>query len=137
MPCRKTQKSGLMRASKTARQRAVLEGVLVTDMTATVSTCLQVHGSLRSDEIEGIYDHWGSLDTRLRRYEPTQVAMDLYVKDRDTPSQHLTLEAKIAGLPVLVATTSESDLGHALNVVRDEMIRLVTDAKETHRPGRR
>lgn len=109
----------------------------MTDVTATVSTCLQVHGSLRSDEIEAIYDHWGSLDTRLRRYAPHDVTMDLYVKDRDTASQHLTLEAKIKGLPVLVATTSEPELGHALNVVRDEMIRLVTDAKETHRPGRR
>ena len=109
----------------------------MTELTATVSTCLQVHGSLRNDEIEGIYDHWGSLDNRLKRYEPNDVVMDLYVKDRDTPSQHLTLEAKIAHLPVLVATTSEPELGHALNVVRDEMIRLVTDAKETHRARRR
>ena len=108
----------------------------MTDQTASVATCLQVHGSLTGDEIEAIWDHWVPLDTRIRGYEAAQVVMDLYVKDRDTPSQHLTLEAKIAGLPVLVATTSEPALGHALNVVRDEMIRLVTDAKQTHRPGR-
>jgi hypothetical protein len=108
----------------------------MTDVAATVSTCLQVHGSLTSDEIEAIWHHWSSLDTRLRGFEPNAVTMDLYVKDRDVPGQHLTLETKIAGWPVLVATTSEPELDHALNVVRDEMIRLVTDAKETHRHGR-
>lgn len=108
----------------------------MSDVTATVSTCLQVHGSLTSDEIEEIWHHWSPLDTRIRGFGPDEVSMDLYVKDRDAPGQHLTLETKIAGWPVLVATTSEPELGHALNVVRDEMIRLVTDAKETHRPQR-
>jgi hypothetical protein len=104
----------------------------VTNPTATVSECLQVHGSLNSDEIEELSAHWASLDHRLRSFEPTQVAMDLYIKDRDTVSQHLTLEAKIANWPMLVATTSEPELGHALNVVRDEMIRLIADAKDIH-----
>lgn len=105
----------------------------MTDPTATVSTCLQVHGSLTSDEVEAIWDHWSSLDTRLRRYDARDVRLDLYVKDRDTSSQHLTLEARIVGLPALVATTNERELDHALNVVRDEMIRLIGDAKDTHR----
>jgi hypothetical protein len=104
----------------------------VTNPTATVSECLQVHGSLTSDEIDELGEHWASLDHRLRSFEPAQVTMDLFVKDRDTKSQHLTLEAKIAGLPALVATTSEPEFSHALNVVRDEMIRLIVDAKETH-----
>ena len=136
MPCYATPRSGSMKGDVAARQRVGLKGVFVTDLTANVSTCLQVHGHLSNDEIEAISAHWSSLDTRLRGYVPAQVGMDLYVKDRDTPSQHLTLETNIEGLPVLVATTSEPDLGHALNVVRDEMIRLVTDAKETHRPRR-
>jgi hypothetical protein len=104
----------------------------VTNPTATISECLQVHGSLDSNETEELSEHWASLDTRLKSFEPTQVAMNLFVKDRDTVSQHLTLEAKIADWPTLVATTSEPEFGHALNVVRDEMIRLIGDAKETH-----
>ncbi len=105
----------------------------MTDPTATVEKCLQVHGSLTADEIETLVGHWHSLDARLRSFEPDDVRLDLHVKERDTKSQHLTLEANIAGLPTLVATTSEVDLDHALNEVRDEMIRLVGDAKDTHR----
>ena len=108
----------------------------MTNPTATVETCLQVHGPLTATEIEALGDHWHALDARLRSFEPDDVRLDLYLKDRDTPSQHLTLEAKIAGLPALVATTSDPQLNHALNVVRDEMIRLVGDAKDTHRPRR-
>lgn len=101
--------------------------------TATVEACLQIHGSLTADEIEALIHHWHALDARLRSFEPDDVRLDLYLKDRDTKSQHLTLEARIAGLPALAATASETDLDHALNVVRDEMIRLVGDAKDTHR----
>jgi hypothetical protein len=38
---------------------------------------------------------------------------------------------------VLIATSTDTDLTHALNVVRDEMIRLITDAKDLHSAGRR
>lgn len=106
----------------------------MTDQTASVGTCLQVHGALTVDEIETLAEHWHALDARIRRFGHDDVRLDLYVKDRGTKSQHLTLDAKITGLPNLVATTSESDLDHALNVVRDEMIRLIGDAKDTHRP---
>lgn len=109
----------------------------MTNPTATVSECLRVHGSMTSEEIEELVGHWGAIDTRLRSFEPGHVTMDLYVKDRDTPSQHLTLEARIAGWPPLVATTSEPEFGHALSVVRDEMIRLIADAKDTHRGHRK
>ena len=105
----------------------------MTDSPATVAKCLRVHGSLTTDEIDAIGHHWSPLDTRLKGFDENRVVLDLYVKERDTPSQHLTLEAKLVGWPVLVATTSETDLDHALNVVRDEMVRLVTHAKETHR----
>lgn len=109
----------------------------MTDPTATVSECLRVHGSMTSDEIQELVEHWGAIDTRLRSFKPDRVTMDLYVKDRDTASQHLTLETSIAGWAPLVATTSEPELGHALTVVRDEMIRLIADAKDTHRGHRK
>lgn len=101
--------------------------------TATVETSLQVHGGLTSIEIAKLVDHWQPLDARLRSFRADDVRLDLYVKDRDTKSQHLTLEASVAGLPALVATSSDTDMDHALNVVRDEMVRLIGDAKDTHR----
>ncbi len=107
------------------------------ETTATIAACLRVHGPVTAAEVEEIAHHWAPLETRLRGFYERNVAMDLYVKDRDTPSQHLTLEAKLVTWPVLVATTSETDFNHALNVVRDEMIRLVTDAKQMHSPKRR
>lgn len=109
----------------------------MTETNATIAACLRVHGPVTAAEFDEIAHHWAPLETRLRGFAEGSVALDLYVKDRDTPSQHLTLEAKLVTWPPLVATTSETDLDHALNVVRDEMIRLVTDAKETHRERRR
>ena len=101
---------------------------------ATVEECLTVHGDLYPDEIESLVDHWAKLDARLRSFDDGAVVLDLYVKDRDKPSQHLTLEATIDRWPVLIASASEADLSHGLNVVRDEMIRLITDAKDRHSP---
>lgn len=104
---------------------------------ATVEESLTVHGDLRLHEIEALIDHWAKLDARLRSFRPGAIRLDLYVKDRDTPSQHLTLEATVERWPVLIATSSDADLTHALNVVRDEMIRLITDAKDLHSARRR
>ncbi|MDW3213677.1 MAG: hypothetical protein R8G01_06770 [Ilumatobacteraceae bacterium] len=103
---------------------------------ATVQECLTVHGELYPHEIDALIDHWSKLDARLRSFDSGAVVLDLYIKDRDKPSQHLTLEATVDRWPVLIASASEVDLGHGLNVVRDEMIRLLTDAKERHSPRR-
>lgn len=105
----------------------------MSDQQATVEECLRVHGPVTSAEIKTLWEHWRSLDARIRGFEPDDVKLDLYVKDRDTKSQHLTLEARMVGLPPLIATTSEADIDHAFNVVRDEMTRLIGDAKDTHR----
>jgi len=103
----------------------------------TVEDCLTVHGDLSGHEIETLVDHWAKLDGRLRSFDPGTVLLDLYLKDRERPSQHLTLEATIDRWPVLIATSSDQDLAHALNVVRDEMIRLITDARDRHHPRHR
>lgn len=104
---------------------------------ATVGECLTIHGDLYPDEIDTLIDHWAKLDARLRSFDTGAVRLDLYVKDRDKPSQHLTLEATIDRWPVLIASSDDADLDHALNMVRDEMIRLITDAKDRHSPRRR
>ena len=62
------------------------------------------------------------------------MSLQLYLKDRDSKSQHLTLDAKIDGHNPMVATSSSSDLDRALNEVRDEMIRQLTDMKTKSEP---
>ena len=96
---------------------------------ATVADSLTVHGDLYDGDVERIVDHWAKLDVRLRSFDAGTVALDLFVKDRDTKSQHVTLDVKIDGHAPLVATSSSADLEHAFNEVRDEMIRQLTDMK--------
>jgi len=101
---------------------------------ATVAESLSVHGELSDGEISTLIEHWSKLDTRLRSFDAGTVDMQLYVKDRETKSQHVTLDVKVAGLPALVATSSSTDLDHAFNVVRDEMVRQIDDLKTKREP---
>jgi hypothetical protein len=104
---------------------------------ATVAESLQIHGQLGMFERDSLIEHWAKLDTRLRSFEAGTVRLDLYIKERGTASQHLTLEANIERFPKLVATAGAGEFGHELNVVRDEMIRLIGDARDQHRERRR
>ena len=102
---------------------------------ATVESCLQkLGGGLGPDDRAHIVDHWSRLDQRLRSFRADQVTLVLTVKERDTASQHTTLEARIARRPTLVATSTNTDLDQALNEVRDDMIRQLTDAKNRSEP---
>jgi ribosome-associated translation inhibitor RaiA len=106
----------------------------MTDVSATVDECLRVHGDMSANEIAEFVRHCSSLDTRLRSFLPDAVVLDLYLKERSTPSQHVTLEAKIARWPVLVATATDTDLNGALLHVRDELIRQISDTKSRREP---
>ena len=101
---------------------------------ATVADSLTVHGDLHQADIDKLVDHWSKLDARLRSFDAGTVAMDLFVKDRDTKSQHVTLDVKIDRHDPLVATSSNTDLDRALNEVRDEMIRQLGDMKAKTEP---
>ena len=101
---------------------------------ATVADSLTVHGDLHQADLDKIIDHWSKLDARLRSFDTGTVAMQLFVKDRDTKSQHVTLDVKIDGHEPLVATSSNTDLDKATNEVRDEMIRQITDLKTKAEP---
>lgn len=102
---------------------------------ATVADSLTVHGDVYDGDVEKIIDHWAKLDARLRSFDEGTVAMQLFVKDRDTKSQHVTLDVKIDGHAPLVATSSSPDLDHAFNEVRDEMIRQLSDMKTKSEPS--
>lgn len=101
---------------------------------ATVADSLTVHGDLSDADVEQLIDHWAKLDNRLRSFRAGSVDMQLFVKDRDTKSQHVTLDVKIDGLSSLVASSSTTDLDRALNEVRDEMIRQLSDLKNKREP---
>ena len=101
---------------------------------ATVADSLSLHGDIRDGEVDMIVDHWSKLDARLRSFDAGTVSIQLFVKERDTKSQHITLDVKIDGKNPLVATSSNTDFVQALNEVRDEMIRQITDMKTRSEP---
>lgn len=101
---------------------------------ATVADSLTVHGDLHQADIDQLVDHWAKLDARLRSFDAGTVSMQLFLKDRDAKSQRVTLDLKVDGHEPLVATSSNTDLDRALNEVRDEMIRQVTDMKTKSEP---
>jgi ribosome-associated translation inhibitor RaiA len=65
------------------------------------------------------------LDRRLSRWDAEQVELELSVKERDTASQKVVLECWISGVPKLVGTSTERDLGAAVHEVRDDVFRQI------------
>lgn len=101
---------------------------------ATVDAALHLGGGVEPGERDMIIDRWAKLDARLKSYRADAVQLRLTVKERDTPSQRLTLEAVIARQPTIVATSREESFDQALNEVRDDLIRQLTDAKNRTEP---
>lgn len=60
--------------------------------------------------------------------------VELSVKDREAPGQHVTLEAWIPGKQRLVATSSETDLRAALNDVGADVLRQFNRARDLNTP---
>ena len=89
--------------------------------------------TLHRHEYGALISHWAKLDRRHGR-SSVDDALDLYVHDRDTAGQFVVLDANIGGYPTFVAKAASDDLGHALNTVRDEMIRQLRAAKEKTEP---
>jgi ribosome-associated translation inhibitor RaiA len=85
---------------------------------------LRLVPEFRSDERDGILGVlFGRLERRLSQWKPEQVELELSVKERDTPSQRTVLECWIAGVPRMVATSTERDLDKAVVEVRDDLFR--------------
>ncbi|MBV1894583.1 MAG: hypothetical protein KUG57_11080 [Ilumatobacteraceae bacterium] len=101
---------------------------------ATVAESLNVHGDFSESDVERLIGHWSSLDSRLRSFDAGSVDLQLFIKDRDKKSQQVTLDAKIDGHTSLIAKSSSTDLDHALNEVRDEMVRQISDMKNRSEP---
>ena len=101
---------------------------------ATTAEALRLEGEFQANERDWILEHCSNLDHRLRSYRAGSVQMALTLKERDTPSQRMTLEAWISGRPRLVATSSRAVVEEAVVEVRDNMIRQLTDQKNRTEP---
>ncbi len=94
----------------------------------TIDTALTSTTGLPASELGNIKKLLGPLDTRLKSYRLGSVELHLVAKDFDTRQQKLTLEARLDGHETLVATSNHTDLIRAVQEVRDDMLRLMTDA---------
>jgi ribosome-associated translation inhibitor RaiA len=74
------------------------------------------------------------LERHLARWDPEQVDLEISVKDRLGPGQKVTLEAWLPKWPPLVATSTATDLDHAVIEVRQQMIRQIEDEKAKRGP---
>ena len=106
----------------------------MSDHPPIVVDVLNTHGPFESYEVDELILHWSKLDQRLQSFIDRSIALDLHLHDRDTPDQHVVLEATIGGFPKFVATARSRELGPALTHVRDELIRQLSDAKNRTEP---
>ena len=103
-------------------------------MTTIVADTLRLGHGFTADERERVVELLGRLDERLRSFGGDRVDLGIAVKERDTPSQRTTLEAKLGGMPRFVATSDHEVVEAAVLECRDELIRQVSDAKHRSEP---
>lgn len=103
-------------------------------MTATVEESLELVNGIRPDERDRVVDLLGRLDHRLRSYRSGSVTLLLSVKERESPGQRTTLEARLPGKPAIVATSDRAGFQEAIHEVRDDLISQITDAKNRTEP---
>lgn len=99
-----------------------------------VERALQVHGHLEPHEYQGLLRHWSNLDHTLHAFDDDALDIQLFIKDRDTASQHVTLEVHIPRHAPLVAHATHGDLTAALHQVRDSMARQLAELKRRNEP---
>jgi hypothetical protein len=104
------------------------------DNTATVDESLKSTTGVPSTEFDAVLEQLQPLNARLRSYSASAVELHLFVKDLDTQQQKITLEALIVGQPALVATSHKMGLQQGVQEVRDDLIRLMTDALNKQEP---
>lgn len=88
---------------------------------------LRLEAGFGADEADRVRDVMSKLNRRLSHFPADAVDMELTVKDRDTTSQKVTLEAWLPNLPRFVAVSKENDLHDGLMEVRDDLLRQIND----------
>jgi ribosome-associated translation inhibitor RaiA len=99
---------------------------------ATVAECLQIGHGFHGDERDQLVEVLNKLDRRLVGEPADRVRLDLMMKDRDGRDQKTTAELHIVGLPMIVGTSSISEVWAAVAEVRDEVLRQLDDEKKKH-----
>lgn len=94
-----------------------------------VDTSLRLGHGFRADERDHVVETLSRLDDPLQSFGPERTQLDIFVKERGEPTQLMTLEAKLGALPLIIATSREENFDTALNEVRDDLLRQVSDAK--------
>ncbi len=98
----------------------------MTESSSEFEQRLRIVPEFRPDEYARVRElMFGRLERRLSRWEPSQVELELSVKDRDTSKQRMTLECWISGAPRMVATSNDADLFRAVVEVRDDLWRQI------------
>ena len=99
-----------------------------------VAANLRLEHGVAPAEFDHVVDVFGKLDHHLSSFEDRTIDLRLHVKERETPSQHTTLEAHVGDRPRFIATSSHTDFDQALAEVRDDLVRQLTDAKTLTEP---
>ncbi len=101
---------------------------------ASVDGQLRLGAGFAAEERPDLVRQLGRLDERLKGLPASAVDMEISVKERELPSQRVVLECRIARRPRLVATSTEPRLERALTEVRQDLLRLLNDAKTRQEP---
>jgi hypothetical protein len=96
---------------------------------ASIDQLLRLGFGFEDSERTRVVDMMRKLDRQLKRFRADAVDMELTVKDRETMTQKVTMEAKLPHLPRIVATSNEPMLRDALMDVREQVLRQI---KEQH-----
>lgn len=98
---------------------------------------LRIVPEFRPEEYDTVRDLMaGKLERRLSRWEPSDVELEISVKDRETSKQRMALECWISRLPKFVATSTKQELEAAVIECRDDLYTQVNKfvtKKETQR----
>jgi ribosome-associated translation inhibitor RaiA len=111
--------------------------LVAADAEASVERCLRFGSGFAQSEQERVLDTFRSLDARLATFRADDVELELSVKERDGADQKVTLECWLARHERMVATSSHAELDRALIEVRDDLRRLINDAKTRSEPRNR
>lgn len=88
---------------------------------------IRIGAGFGAAEHDNLRQQFSKLNRRLKTFPADAVELELSVKDRDTTSQKVTLEAWLPKFPHIAATSQEGDLHDALMDVREDLLRQIDD----------
>ncbi|WP_406817128.1 hypothetical protein [Mycobacterium sp. M23085] len=87
-------------------------------------------------EREQILEVLSALGPHLARWDPSEVEVDVSVRERGGKDQRVTLRAFLPGGPPLVAVGDDRDLMRALAEAKKDLITQIDRRKTEHEPKR-